>query len=148
MELPVRSSMFGGFTSTILKLWLFISKFHRFIRRSSADMYVSPSLTIKWKREANQHNVHKLDHWKSIWNIQVEKLQITLLRYCCNIKKCMPLQQWFALILKLIQCVMTIALTIGFTIRAIHENWMLGSILFYFNMKRNRYRWTHGEKMH
>lgn len=36
--------MFAGFTSTILKLWLLISKFQRFIRKSSADIKVSPSL--------------------------------------------------------------------------------------------------------
>jgi hypothetical protein len=50
IELPVRSSMFVGFTSTMLKLWLFISRFHRFIRRSSADMNVSPSLELKEER--------------------------------------------------------------------------------------------------
>lgn len=42
--LPVRSSMLVGLISTMLKLWSETSRFHRFIRRSSAEMYVSPSL--------------------------------------------------------------------------------------------------------
>ena len=46
-NLPVRSSIFAGLTSTILKLWLLISKFQRFIRKSSADINVSPSLRQK-----------------------------------------------------------------------------------------------------
>jgi hypothetical protein len=46
-NIPVRSSMFGGFTSTMLKLWLLISKFQRFIRKSSAEINVSPSLQEK-----------------------------------------------------------------------------------------------------
>lgn len=50
--LPVRSSMLTGFTSTILKLWLLISKFQRFIRRSSADIKVSPSLQNKNERNS------------------------------------------------------------------------------------------------
>ena len=45
--LPVKSSIFEGFMSTMLKLWLLISKFHRLILRSSADINVSPSLNFK-----------------------------------------------------------------------------------------------------
>lgn len=48
-SIPVKSSMFVGLTSTILKLWLLISRFQRFTRRSSAEMNVSPSLQ-KWEQ--------------------------------------------------------------------------------------------------
>ena len=56
IELPVRSSMFVGSTYIMLKLWLFISKDHRFIRRSSADITVSPSLK---KEKIHKHNSNR-----------------------------------------------------------------------------------------
>lgn len=40
----VNSSMFAGLMSTMLKLWSWMFKFQRFIRRSSLEMKVSPSL--------------------------------------------------------------------------------------------------------
>lgn len=40
----VSSSMLAGLISTMLKLWSWIFKFHKFIRRSSLLMNVSPSL--------------------------------------------------------------------------------------------------------
>jgi hypothetical protein len=40
----VSSSMLAGFMSTMLKLWSWMFKFHRFIRRSSLLIKVSPSL--------------------------------------------------------------------------------------------------------
>ena len=40
----VSSSMFAGLMSTMLKLWSWMFRFHRFIRRSSLEMNVSPSL--------------------------------------------------------------------------------------------------------
>ena len=40
----VSSSIFAGLISTMLKLWSWIFKFHRLIRRSSLLMKVSPSL--------------------------------------------------------------------------------------------------------
>ena len=44
----VRSSMFAGLMSTMLKLMLELSRCHRFTRRSSAEMYVSQSeLTLR-----------------------------------------------------------------------------------------------------
>jgi hypothetical protein len=43
----VRSSMLTGFMSTMLKLWSLTSRFHKFILKSSADMYVSQSLHRK-----------------------------------------------------------------------------------------------------
>lgn len=39
--------MFVGLMSTILKLWSLTSRFHKFILKSSAEMYVSQSLHIK-----------------------------------------------------------------------------------------------------
>lgn len=66
--IPVRSSMFGGLTSTMLKLWLLISKFQRFIRKSSAEINVSPSLQenkkASWSKELqfpSQYN-NKIQH--------------------------------------------------------------------------------------
>ncbi len=46
----VSSSMFAGLMSTMLKLRSLISRFQRFIRRSSAEMYVSWSefTDIEW----------------------------------------------------------------------------------------------------
>lgn len=46
-RVPVRSSMLTGFMSTMLKLWSLTSRFHKFILKSSADMYVSQSLHRK-----------------------------------------------------------------------------------------------------
>jgi hypothetical protein len=56
--------MFVGFTSTMLKLWLFISRFHKFIRRSSADMNVSPSLELKDERRYTSDD--RSQHWTGV----------------------------------------------------------------------------------
>lgn len=40
----VSSSMFAGLMSTMLKLWSWMLRFHRLIRKSSLLMNVSPSL--------------------------------------------------------------------------------------------------------
>jgi hypothetical protein len=40
----VSSSMFAGLMSTMLKLWSWMFRFHRLIRKSSLLMNVSPSL--------------------------------------------------------------------------------------------------------
>lgn len=68
--IPVRSSMFGGLTSTMLKLWLLISKFQRFIRKSSAEINVSPSLQenkkVSWSKEqqfVSQYNKKIQHNW-------------------------------------------------------------------------------------
>ena len=42
----VRSSMFAGFMSTMLKDWLLCSMCHRFTLRSSLEMKLSPSLLM------------------------------------------------------------------------------------------------------
>lgn len=86
VELPVRSSIFVGLTSTMLKLWLFISKFHKFIRRSSADMNVSPSLLINKQWSNISIQCHKRHHRYSIWNLQDERPK-TLLNALCLLWK-------------------------------------------------------------
>lgn len=62
--------MFGGLTSTMLKLWLLISKFQRFIRKSSAEINVSPSLQenkkVSWSKEqqfVSQYNKKIQHNW-------------------------------------------------------------------------------------
>lgn len=74
--LPDRSSIFAGLTSTILKLWLLISRFQRFIRKSSAEINVSPSLIIREKLLGAEHyqwkyrtraNINKVSVWIQSW---------------------------------------------------------------------------------
>ena len=78
-SIPVKSSMFVGLTSTILKLWLLISKFQRFTRRSSAEMKVSPSLQKLEERYIISRNkimekyILKRDLKDILWEYLVKK---------------------------------------------------------------------------
>jgi len=56
---PVRSSMLVGLMSTILKLTLLTSRFHRFTRRSSAEVKVSRSLPKETHKAAQGSGIHK-----------------------------------------------------------------------------------------